>query len=91
MQQRALDTRALYLTSLPALPIDTMDAGLPGTFWSSWAKSARGERRPPKEKLPNPRRCACGDVFPAAKVSFRAWSLGRACMKYGQPVTGKTR
>lgn len=62
---------ALHLRSLPTLPTDTMDAGLPGVLTSPWAETTLGERGPP-EKLPKARRGACGEVFPAAKDSFKA-------------------
>lgn len=49
-----------------------MDAGLPGVLTSPWVETTLlGERGPP-EKLPKARREPCGEVFPAAKDSFKA-------------------
>lgn len=59
-----------YLESLPTLLTDTTDAGLPGALVPPCAELARGERNP-LENLPKALVWALGDVFPAARDSFR--------------------
>lgn len=59
-----------YLLSVPALLMDTLEDGLLG-MEPPWDESAPGERNSP-EKLP--RDATCGELFPAARDSLRAWT-----------------
>lgn len=64
------DANAKYLLSVPALLIDTLEDGLLG-LEPPWDESAPGDRNSP-EKLP--RDATCGELFPAARDSLRAWT-----------------